>query len=134
MRVIIVDDEPDMLTVLRALLEEEGYDVLAAPDGQRGLEVIRATPERCVVLVDMAMPGMDGAAVLRAVAADTRLAAHHAYALMTAGLKEGGEEVDETLALLDAPVILKPYDLDLLYETVDLLATRLMTDSNARSS
>jgi CheY-like chemotaxis protein len=87
MRVIIVDDEPDMLTVLRALLEDEGYEVMAAPDGKRGLELMRTTPDRCVVLVDMAMPEMDGAAVLQAVADDRHLATHHAYALMTAGLK-----------------------------------------------
>lgn len=128
MRVLIVDDEPEMLTVLRSLLEDEGYEVVATNSGAEALELMRAETDPCVVLVDMVMPGMDGAQVLQAVAEDPSLSQRHAFALLTAGLQPAGEEFDSLLAQLDAPVVLKPYDLDLLYETVDLLVTRLMTD------
>lgn len=127
MRVLIVDDEPEMLTVLRSLLEDEGYDVLSTNSGAEALAMLRAETDPCVVLVDLVMPGMDGAQVLQTVADDPALAHRHAYALLTAGLQPAGEEFDSVLAQLDAPVVLKPYDLDLLYETVDLLVTRLMT-------
>jgi DNA-binding response OmpR family regulator len=57
--VLIVDDEPDILMLLRLALEAAGYETVEATDGRQALEVIRERhPD--VVLLDVMMPGMDG--------------------------------------------------------------------------
>ena len=65
--VLIIDDDPDVLHLLRLMLETEGYDAVLAPDGPTGLRRLADTPPD-VVLLDIMMPGMDGWQVLRALA------------------------------------------------------------------
>ncbi len=58
-RVLVVDDDPDIIELLQYNLEKEGYEVRSAPDGWKALEVARAyLPE--LVLMDIMMPQMDG--------------------------------------------------------------------------
>jgi CheY-like chemotaxis protein len=66
--IIVVDDDPELRLVLGDVLEDEGYPVRRARDGFEALEEIHACEgHRCVVLLDMMMPGMNGAEVLRAL-------------------------------------------------------------------
>jgi DNA-binding response OmpR family regulator len=61
--VLIVDDEPDIVILLRLALEAAGYSTVQATDGQEALDVIREEhPD--VVLLDVMMPRMDGWATL----------------------------------------------------------------------
>lgn len=63
-RIMVVDDEPDNLDVLLRLLEKEGLDVTAFPDGRRALGAAReSSPD--LVLLDVRMPEMDGYDVCR---------------------------------------------------------------------
>lgn len=57
--ILIVDDERNYLLVLEDLLVEEGYQVLTADSGQKGLEIVEEH-ELDAVITDMKMPGMDG--------------------------------------------------------------------------
>lgn len=58
-RVLIVDDDPDIVELLQYNLEKEGYDVRTAPDGRRAIETARGfVPE--LVLLDIMMPQQDG--------------------------------------------------------------------------
>ncbi|MFT4744740.1 MAG: adenylate cyclase [Nitriliruptoraceae bacterium] len=68
-RVLIVDDEPDVLLLCRVNLEFEGYHVTTAADGQEGLATARSL-QPDVVLLDVMMPKMDGWQVLEAIKAD----------------------------------------------------------------
>jgi DNA-binding response OmpR family regulator len=71
-RVLVVDDEPDVLLLCRVNLEFEGYDVVEAHDGIEALEQIRATnPD--IVLLDVMMPRKDGWQVLAEIKADPDL-------------------------------------------------------------
>ena len=63
-RILIVEDNPDLAFGLRHNLEFEGYDVLVAPDGPRGL-VLARTSDADLMVLDLMLPGMDGYAVLR---------------------------------------------------------------------
>ena len=59
LQVLIVDDMPANLKILRDTLEAEGYKVLPVPNGQKALQVAeKAVPD--IVLLDIMMPGMDG--------------------------------------------------------------------------
>jgi two-component system alkaline phosphatase synthesis response regulator PhoP len=63
-RVLIVDDEADILEMLKYNLEKEGYDVKTAPDGKKALTVAKSfLPE--LILMDIMMPVMDGVEACR---------------------------------------------------------------------
>lgn len=64
MRLLIVEDEPDLLTVLAQSLSEAGYAVDTAGDGREGLFKAQGTPYDAVVL-DLMLPQMDGWTVLK---------------------------------------------------------------------
>jgi two-component system response regulator VicR len=58
-RILVVDDEPNIVEILRFNLQREGYEVIAAYDGPEGLEKARAErPD--LILLDVMLPGMDG--------------------------------------------------------------------------
>ncbi len=61
--ILVIDDEPDFLDVMKDLLGSTGYNVLTAEDGRTGVETVnRFMPH--LVFLDIAMPGMDGFDVL----------------------------------------------------------------------
>ena len=68
-RVLIADDNADMLDYLRRLLSDAGYDVQAVSDGHAALAAARHHPPD-LVLSDVMMPGLDGFALLRELRAD----------------------------------------------------------------
>jgi DNA-binding response OmpR family regulator len=63
-RVLVVDDEPHIRTVLRGYLEAEGFAVTEAADGEVALAALRGEPPD-LVLLDVMLPGIDGLEVLR---------------------------------------------------------------------
>ena len=71
-RVLVVEDDPDILLMLRMSLSLAGYEVTAATTGEEALvELHLARPE--VVLLDLGLPGIDGREVLRRVRDDRTL-------------------------------------------------------------
>ena len=64
--VLVVDDEPDITTLMRDFLEASGYRVLAAPDGSSALTTLERHDVDCILL-DIMMPGLSGFDVLRRI-------------------------------------------------------------------
>ena len=64
-KILIVDDEPDILDMIESLLDSEGYEVLKAGGGAAALEKLAEKPD--LVLLDIMMPDMDGHSVLAAI-------------------------------------------------------------------
>ena len=62
-RILVVDDEPDVLLLCRVNLQHAGHDVLEASDGERGLALAMAEVPDAIVL-DLMLPPMDGYGVL----------------------------------------------------------------------
>lgn len=60
MRVLIVDDDEDLASAVCDALEEEGYSVARARNGQEALEQLRADGGACLILLDLMMPVMNG--------------------------------------------------------------------------
>jgi two-component system, sensor histidine kinase and response regulator len=63
-RLLIVDDVPDNLFLVRTILEEEGYEIVTSSNGQEALKIIETEPPD-LVLLDVMMPVMDGYEVTR---------------------------------------------------------------------
>lgn len=89
-RILIVDDEPNLVDLLHDYLSREGYDVATAADGPTGLEAARTLDPDLVVL-DVMLPGMDGIEVCRQVRRFS-----DAYILM---LTARTEEIDKIIGL-----------------------------------
>jgi len=72
-RVLIVDDNPDVIATTRWMLETRGFVVEAATSGSEALEVLKVRPPS-VVLLDVMMPGMSGHEVLETIRRDPKTA------------------------------------------------------------
>ena len=64
--VLSVDDEPGILVSRQLILENAGYEVLSAPDGEQALSMFAEQPVD-LVLLDYVMPGMDGGVVAKEI-------------------------------------------------------------------
>jgi CheY-like chemotaxis protein len=72
-RMLLIEDDQALTTVMRQILEGRGHEVLAADDGSRGIAAAqRRAPD--VIILDLMMPFMDGFAVLDALHQDARTA------------------------------------------------------------
>jgi two-component system alkaline phosphatase synthesis response regulator PhoP len=88
--VLVVDDEPKLVRVVREYLEHDGYRVVSAGDGREALERFRSEPPDLVVL-DLVLPEIDGLEVCRRLRQESRVP----IIMLTAR----AEEVDELIGL-----------------------------------
>ena len=59
-RILAVDDEPDLRSLLRILLKNRGYEVLEAASGREAVDLVRTEPRIDLVIMDIMMPGLTG--------------------------------------------------------------------------
>jgi two-component system alkaline phosphatase synthesis response regulator PhoP len=71
-KILLVDDEPDILEIIGFNLEREGYEVFTAPNGKKALEIARKQKPD-LVLLDVMMPEMDGMDTCRELREDPNL-------------------------------------------------------------
>ncbi len=70
-RVLIVDDSPTEIHVIRGILERNGYEVLTASNGEEGIDCAsKEMPE--LILMDVVMPGLNGFQATRAITKDPK--------------------------------------------------------------
>ena len=70
--ILVVDDDPEIVKILRSYLEQDGYTVLTAYSGKTALQRIQSERPNCVVL-DLMLPDQDGWSITKAVRADARV-------------------------------------------------------------
>ena len=70
-RILVVDDEADMLETCRRILVRRGHDVETAASGDEAEDVLERSPFE-LLITDLVMPGMDGIALARAPASGSR--------------------------------------------------------------
>lgn len=117
MRVLVIDDEPDVLFLCRVNLQYAGYEVLEAPNGRRGFELATtALPD--VILLDVMLPERDGLSILR------DLAEHPATADVPVVLLTARAQVEDRLRGWRAgcsEYVTKPFSPAALSELVDTI-------------
>jgi two-component system chemotaxis response regulator CheY len=59
-RVLVVEDDEAISGALVSILRDAGHDAIGVPDGRRALETLQSLGGACLILLDIAMPGMDG--------------------------------------------------------------------------
>ncbi|HMK37766.1 MAG TPA: response regulator, partial [Bacteroidota bacterium] len=91
-RILVVDDERDIVDLLRYNLAKEGYDVVTAYNGREALEKVSHPPD--LVVLDVMMPVLDGFETCKKLKSDPRTSA-----IPVLFLTASSSEVDEVLGL-----------------------------------
>jgi adenylate cyclase len=117
-KVLVVDDDPVIIKLLQVNFEMEGYEVIAAANGEEGLDRAReGRPD--IIVSDVMMPKMDGLAFAHALKSDPDLAA-----IPVILLSAKAQAADVEAGLSDADdYVTKPFDpLELLDRVANLLS------------
>ncbi|HEY1904936.1 MAG TPA: response regulator [Myxococcaceae bacterium] len=112
--VLVVDDDPGIRESVTEVLAAEGYRVFEAADGEAALARLRDMQERCVVLLDLAMPRMNGLEVLTALSRQED-SERFPVVVMSANAHPRELEFPQVVALLR-----KPFELDELLRWVEV--------------
>ncbi len=92
--ILIVEDEPKNLTLLRDLLQVSGYKTIETYDGEQGVELARAKKPD-LILMDVQMPKMDGLEATRILKADATTSNIPVLALTSYAMKGDKERILE---------------------------------------
>lgn len=116
LRVVCIEDEPEMIDLVRLILSRKGFEVIGAHGGVEGLETVkREKPD--LVLLDLMMPDMDGWEVYQKIKADKEL---RGIPIVVVTAK--AQSIDKVLGLHIAKVddyITKPFGPQELLESVE---------------
>jgi two-component system cell cycle response regulator len=107
-RVLLVDDNPNNLRVLRSILGSEEYDIIAVDSGQAALDLVGVNPTFNLILLDVAMPDLNGIEVCRRLKSDPHT--EHIPILLISALKPHDATVREGLEAGADAYLGKPVD------------------------
>ena len=119
--ILVIDDEISIVEMLSAFLEEEGWQVTTASNGQEGLERL-ANAHPALVVSDVMMPVLDGRELCRRMQADPR------YRSIPVVLMSAVRTATSLAGCRYAALVNKPFELDKMLQTI----TRLL-NPNASS-
>jgi two-component system, OmpR family, KDP operon response regulator KdpE len=126
-RILVVDDEPQLLRTLRIDLRARGYEVEVAPDGAAALRVAAAQPPELVVL-DLGLPDMDGVDVIRGL---------RGWTMVPIIVLSGRAGSSDKVAALDAGAddyVTKPFGIDELLARIRAVTRRTNPPSGATAT
>jgi two-component system alkaline phosphatase synthesis response regulator PhoP len=124
-RILVVDDDREVVRLMRAYLEQAGYEVLAAYDGETAVHTLRREKPD-LVLLDLMLPDRDGYDITRLVRADATLA-HIPIIMLTARVEDTDKIIGLEIGADD--YVTKPYN---PREVVARVRARLRTQAIAR--
>ncbi len=117
-KILVVDDEPDILKVVIFRLQKEGYEVKTAIDGQMAIDMLsEERPD--MVLLDITLPLLNGFEVCKRIKSDENLKDIPVMFLTASTASEGFKERAESVG--SQGYMFKPFDYELLLEKVKKL-------------
>lgn len=126
-KILVVDDDPDILDVVKITLEAEGYEILEGHDGQEALDIIKkTTPD--LLITDFKMPRMDGDELCGILKKDILI--QHMPIIMLTGKSEVMDKVHGINAGAD-DYIVKPFEPQELVARVKMVLRRTARDLDA---
>jgi two-component system response regulator VicR len=120
-KVLCIEDEPEMIDLIKLILERKGFDVVGAVGGAEGLEVIRREKPD-LILLDLMMPEVDGWEVFRQIRADEQL-----KSIPVIVVTAKAQSIDKVLGLHIAKVddyVTKPFGPQELLNSVNKVLAR----------
>ena len=121
-RILMIDDDREMITLGRLILEREGFEVISAHGGLEGLEILNKGDQQIdLILLDIMMLGMDGWQVLQIIKSNEKLAHIPVIMLTARHYLEDESETSNYAGMFDGYVV-KPFVVrDLLGKIKDLI-------------
>ncbi len=113
-KILVIEDDPDVTTLLSEILRHEGYEVEVAPDGLAGLLKLQMGGAD-LTLLDIMMPDVDGERVLAQLTEEGGGTVQQ-HVIVITGSPEGADRARDVLG--NANVFDKPFDPDLLLERI----------------
>jgi len=105
--ILVVDDEPDIVTLVKSRLEANGYEVISAYNGKDGIEkALEAQPD--MILLDLMMPIMDGYEAGRKLKDNPKTKDIPLILFTAASAEEVAKKGAETIEAID--YVVKPFD------------------------
>lgn len=117
-RILVVDDEPDIRNILHILLSSRGYEVDEAENGLRAVELVRAQPDYDLIILDIMMPGMDG------VSACAEIRRHSVAPILFLTAKAQPADMSDAYGSGGDDYLIKPFSNHELFLRVDSLIRR----------
>ena len=114
-KIMVVDDEESLVELVKAVLEQEDYEVITAADGNECLKKLKSVKPD-LILLDMMMPGMSGREVCEKIRSDPKTKNLKVAFLTVAKFSETGRDVLKKMNVMD--YITKPFDNDNLVKRV----------------
>jgi DNA-binding response OmpR family regulator len=112
-RVLIIDDDPEVLSLVSEFLQGRGYMTQVASSAREGLDCIIAGPRPDLVLLDISMPEMGGIEALKVIVAQR----HHPTVIMISALIDR-EIALHALAMGAFDYVVKPFEMPILEESI----------------
>lgn len=125
-KILVIDDEPSITTLVSAYLKPEGYEVYTASDGNAGLKAARAFKPDLVIL-DIMLPGMDGIELLSRLRRESQVY----VILLTARTEETDKIVGLSMGADD--YVTKPFSPRELVARVKAALRRIQTETGSGS-
>ncbi len=117
--ILIIDDEVDIVAMLKGLLKSKGYSVLTAYNGKEGLQAIAGTKPNLIIL-DINMPQMDGASFYEHIYDRVNKRVQYPVLVLTARANLG-----ELFAKLDVDGFMtKPFEIDAFLKEIEIIMTK----------
>jgi CheY-like chemotaxis protein len=112
-RVLVIQHDDALRETLREVLEDTGYEVVEARNGEGALAILHKNDKRgMVVIMDQFMPRFDGVELLREVAQDRKLTRRYSFVLLSAARLTMRVTLVRLLTRLAVQVVSKPFDVD----------------------
>ena len=128
-RILVIEDETDIVDLLKYNLKKDGFEVDTAAEGERGLDLARSKAYDLVVL-DLMLPGIDGLEVCRRLRSDART--EHVPVIMVTSKSEE-TDVLVGLSLGADDYVTKPFSIKELLARVKVVLRRSKPDQAAKS-
>ena len=118
-KIVVIDDQEDLLELTRRLLEARGYEVVTSTDSKNALGLIKKELPSLIIM-DMLMPDKDGAEICNEVKSDTAVA--HIPVILATGQMIGDAELLQEGLKPANDYLIKPFEIDdLLTKIKDLI-------------
>lgn len=119
MKIMVIDDSRSVLRLVKGMLQQKGYDVVTAENGELAVEELAQNKDTGLILCDWNMPVMDGLTFLKKVKADNLTSAP--IVMMTTENKQ--EKIEMALSEGASEYIMKPFTEDILLDKIAMISS-----------
>lgn len=117
-KILVIDDQEDLLELTRRLLQSNGYEAITSSDGINALNLIKKELPH-LVLMDMIMPDKDGGEICQEIKSDASL--HHIPVILTTGQMVDESEYSDKESIGADDYLMKPFEIDDLLAKIEHL-------------